>query len=125
MNVDEILAGLSTKDADALGDSVPDEVRNKTPDELVQLVDLMDAHLRSLHQEENGEVRDMSVDESRAFAYGLRVREAAMKRIEEHRALAEVFGRRPNAVKKVYANIRNGLDGRDNVMRMTNTEARD
>ena len=125
MNVDAILEGIATKDVADLGDSVPDEVRGKTPDELAQLVEIMDAHLRSLHQEENGEIRDLTLDESRAFQYGLKVREAAIKRLEDHRSLTEVFSRRPNAVKKVYANLRNGLEGRESVLRMTNTEARD
>jgi HK97 family phage major capsid protein len=53
------------------------------------------------------------------------VRDAALKRIEEHRALSEVFSRRPNSVKQVYANLRNGLDSPDQVVRMRSSEARD
>lgn len=124
--LDSILEEMRGKDADALApDAIPDEVRHKTPDQLRELVEVMDAHLRSLVYEDTGEMRDMSPDEDKAFKYGLRVREAARKRIEEHRAISEVFTRRPEAVKKVYANIRNGLDDYAGVTRMTNSEARD
>ncbi len=118
---------LRGKDPDALGSNEPDEVRHKTPEELVKLVDVIDAHLRSLHQTDAGELRDLSDAEDKAFRYGLRVREAALKRIEEHRAVSEVFSRRPEAVKRVYANIKHGLDGGvgGSVARMPTFEARD
>ena len=124
--LDNILEEMRGKDAAALApDAIPDEVRNKTPDELRELVEIMDAHLKSLVYEETGEMRDMSPDEDKAFQYGLRVRAAAMKRIEEHRAVTEVFSRRPESVKRVYANIRNGLDDVASVTRLRNSEARD
>src|SRR5512139_3947693 len=121
----EILEELRGKDPDALGANEPDEVRHKTPEELVKLVDVIDAHLRSLHQTDSGELRDLSDAEDKAFRYGLRVREAALKRIEEHRAVSEVFSRRPEAVKRVYANIKHGLNGGagGNVARMPSFEA--
>lgn len=122
----EILEELRDKDPDALGGNTPDEVRGKTPEQLHQLVEILDAHLRSLHQDEDtGEIRDLSVDEDRAFRYGLKVREAAIKRIEEHRALTEVFTRRPKAVKTAMNNIRYGLDDVSGVTRMPVAEARD
>ena len=124
--LDDILEEMRGKDAAALGpNDLPEEVLHKTPDELRQLVEIMDAHLKALVYEENGEMRSMTVDEDKAFAYGMRVREAARKRVEEHRALTEVFSRRPEAVKKVYANISRGLDEYDGVTRLRNHEARD
>jgi hypothetical protein len=124
--LDNILEEMRGKDAAALGpDSIPDEVRNKTPEELRQLVEIMDAHLKSLVYEETGEMRDISPDEEVAFQYGLKVRESAMKRIEQHRSVSDVFSRRPEAVKRVYANIARGWDNTDNVTRMTSPEARD
>lgn len=125
MNIEAILEGMQGKDPAALGDSIPDEVRNRTPDELNQIIQVMDAHLRSLAYGENGEMRDLTPTEDQAFQYGLRVREAAMKRIEEHRALSEVFSRRPEAVKRVYANLRSGLEDHGSVVRMSRAEARD
>jgi HK97 family phage major capsid protein len=124
--LDNILEEMRGKSAAALGpDSIPDEVRNKTPEELRQIIEIMDAHLKSLVYEETGEMRDMSVDEDMAFQYGLKVREAAMKRIEQHRSVSDVFSRRPEAVKRVYANIARGLDDVAGVTRLTNSEARD
>lgn len=125
MNIEAILEGIQGKSVAELGDKVPDEVRNRTPDELNQLIQVMDAHLRSLHQEETGEFRDLTPVEEQAFAYGLRVREAAMAKLDEHRNLTEVFSRRPDAVKRVYANLRNGLEDHGSVTRMTRSEARD
>jgi HK97 family phage major capsid protein len=120
-----IIEQIQGKDVAALGDNIPDEVRNKTPEQLRELIEVLDAHLRSLHQNEHGELRDLTDAEDKAFAYGLKVREIAMKRIEEHRAVAEVFTRRPAAVKLAYSNIRHGLDDVAGVVRMTNSEARD
>lgn len=125
MNIDQILQDMEGKSAADLGDSVPDEVRGKTPDELHQLVEVLDAHLRSLHQEETGELRDLTPTEEMAFQYGVKVRQAAVKRIEEHRAVSDIFSRRPDRVKRVYANLRNGLEDHGSVARMSHGEARD
>src|SRR5262245_17754220 len=97
----EILEELRGKDPAALDDNTtPDELRGKTPDELAAYVEVLDAHLRSLHQDEvTGELRDKTDDEQRAFDYGLKVRDRAFKKIEEHRAIQEVFRRRPKAVE--------------------------
>jgi HK97 family phage major capsid protein len=121
----DIAAMLDGKDVADLGDNTPDEVRNKTPEQLRELVEVLDAHLRSIHQEDTGELRDLTRAEEVAFEYGLRVREAAIKRIDEHRAIGEVFSRRPAAVKSAYANIRNGIDSSNGVVRLSNAEARD
>jgi HK97 family phage major capsid protein len=127
VSLTNILEEMRGKDAADLDEnSYPDEVRGKTPDELVQLVEILDAHLRSLHQEETGELRDQTPDEQKAFFYGLEVRKAALKRIEEHRAVSEVFSRRPESVKRVYANIARGLDDTPgDVRRLTPIEARE
>lgn len=127
MNLDQILEGIVGKDPAALGENeLPDEVRNRTPEELHQIVELMDAHAKELAYGEHGELRsDLTAAEDMAFRYALVVREAARKRIEEHRNLSEVFSRRPERVKKVYANLRNGLEDHGSVARMTHSEARD
>jgi len=122
----DIIEQLRDKDpADIVG-GIPDEVRGQTPEQLHQLVEVLDAHLRSLHQTDQGEIRDLTPAEQKAFDYGIIVRQAAIQRIEEHRAITEVFSRRPAAVKAAYANIRAGLDGVvGGVTRMANFEARD
>jgi HK97 family phage major capsid protein len=122
----DIITELRDKDPDALGDNIPEEVRGKTPEQLHQLVEILDAHLRSLHQTDTGELRDLTVAEDKAFRYGLAVREHAIKRIEEHRSITEVFTRRPAAVKAAYAHIKSGLDNVvGGVVRLANFEARD
>lgn len=122
----DLIEELRGKDPDTLGDNIPEEVRGKTPDELVQMVQLYDAHLQSLHQDDDtGEIRDLTPSEDMAFRYGLRVRNAAMKRIEEHRALADVFKQRPKAVKRVMDGIRYGTDELMSVIRLPVSEARD
>ena len=90
----EILPELRGKDVTDLGDATPEELRGKRPEELEQFLQVLDAHLRSLHQDEDsGELRDKSPDEQKAFTYGLKLRDKVVARIDEHRAVQEVFTR--------------------------------
>jgi HK97 family phage major capsid protein len=103
-----------------------DDLRGRTPDELRQLFEVLDAHLKSLHQTDDGELRDLDDAEQGAFDLGMQMRTAIMDRLEEHRKISEVFRRRPESVQQAYANIRYGLDDpAGDTRRMTNTEARD
>ncbi len=124
-----IIEEMRGKDPDAIADGLPEEVRHKTPEQLHQLIDIVDAHLRSLHQTDAGELRHLTPAEDKAFRYGLAVRDAAIAKIEEHRAVTEVFGRRPAAVKTVYTNLMFGNGAADalggGIARMSNVEARD
>jgi HK97 family phage major capsid protein len=127
-NGDAILEALRGKNlADLPEDKLPDELRGKTPDELQRFVNALDLALRSIHQdEETGELRDKSPEEQTAFDYGLKLRDKAMARLEEHRRVSEVFTRRPQTVQRAMSNILSGLDdARSDVRRMTNQEARD
>lgn len=102
-----------------------EDLRGKTPEELRQMVEVLDAHLKDLHQNEVGELRSLDEAEQKAFDLGLEIRESAIKMVEEHQRISEIFRRRPQAVQQVYANIRHGLDPVDDVRRLTNAEARD
>jgi HK97 family phage major capsid protein len=103
-----------------------EDIKGKTAEELRQIVEIMDAHLKEMHESPTGELRDLSDDEQKAFDLGLEIRETAIKKIEEHRRISEIFRKRPESVKRVYDNIRNGVDGSaGDVRRMTNSEARD
>lgn len=96
----EILPELRDKDAASLPSTgYPEELRGKTSDELEHFVDVLDAHLRSIHQTDEGELRDKTPAEQKAFEYGLKLRDLAIARIEEDRAIKEVFRRRPKAVQ--------------------------
>jgi HK97 family phage major capsid protein len=123
----DILEELRGKDAADIKDSTPDELRGKTPDELVQYVEVLDAHLRSIHQDEDtGELREKTPEEQKAFDYGLKLRDLAVKRVDEHRAVQEIFKRKPASVQRALANIKYGNDDPyGDVRRLTNSEARD
>jgi len=122
------MAELRGKSVDDLAaGTTPEELRGMTPDDLQRFVEVLDAHLRSIHQDENtGELRDKSAAEQTAFDYGLKLRDVAITRIEEHRAVQDVFRRRPKAVEAAMLNItRNPDDAYGDVRRMNNAEARD
>ena len=125
----EILPELRGKDPDEIRetDGYPEALRGKTPAELATFVDVLDAHLRSIHQDEvTGELRDKSPAESKAFAYGLKLRDLAQQRIEEDRAVQEVFRRRPRAVQQAMSAAAFATDDPfAAVRRMTVAEARD
>ena len=122
----EILEELRDKDPSALGDAMPEELIGKTPEELRAFVEILDAHLRSIHQTDEGELREKSVAEQKAFDYGLILRDRAITRIEEHNAVAEIFRKKPAAVQRAMANIKYGLDDAfGDVRRLTGPEARD
>jgi HK97 family phage major capsid protein len=101
-----------------------DDLRGRTPDELRQMLQLLDAHLRSLHQTDEGELRDLDDAEQAAFDGGMEIRAAIVDRLDKHAKVAEVFRRRPAAVQQVMANLRNGVEDWE-VRRLTNPEARD
>jgi HK97 family phage major capsid protein len=124
----DIFPELRDKSPDELGRALPDELRGKTPDELQKYIEVLDAHLRSIHLDENsGELRDKSPDEQSAFDYGLKLRDVAMQRLDEHRSVQAVFARRPKAVEAAMLNLnsRDKADPYGDVRRMSVHEARD
>jgi len=129
----DIMAELRGKDPTAdlknwkITDPQPEELRGKRPEELTAFAEVLDAHLRTLHQDEDtGEIRNMSLDEHKAFEYGLALRDIAHKMIDHHRAISDVFQRRPRAVQSALMGIKNGLEGAfGDVRRMLPAEARD
>ncbi|HEU4542574.1 MAG TPA: phage major capsid protein [Jiangellaceae bacterium] len=123
----DILEELRGKSAaDLTDDQTPDELRGKTPDELVQYVEVLDAHLNDLHMTESGELRDRTPDEQRAFDYGLKLREIALNKIDHHRNVQQIFKRKPKAVERALANIKYGQDDvYADVRRLAPAELRD
>src|SRR2546421_10576110 len=87
-----------------------DDLRGRTPDELRKLFTVLDAHLKSLHQTDAGEIRDLDTAEQSAFDLGMEMREEILNRLEEHRKISDVFTRRPQRGQQAYANIRHGRD---------------
>jgi HK97 family phage major capsid protein len=124
----EIMPELRSKSVDDLGDTMPDELRGKTPDELVHYSQILDAHLRAIHQDENtGTLRDKTPAEQKAFDYGLKVRDLIIRKIDEHRAVQEVFNRRPKSVEAAMMNLgasRDKTDPYGDIRAMQPAEAR-
>jgi HK97 family phage major capsid protein len=103
-----------------------DDLRGRTPEELRQMLEVLDAHLKALHQSDEGELRDLSDEEESAFNLGMQLRTEIVDRLDKHTKIAEVFRRRPEAVQQAMANIRYGLDDpAGDTRRLTNSEARD
>src|SRR6266567_2453311 len=103
-----------------------DDLRGRTPDELRKMAEVLDAHLKALHQTDEGELRDLTDDEESAFNLGMQPRTEILDRLDKHTKIADVFRRRPAVVQQAYANIRYGLDDpAGDTRRLTNPEARD
>src|SRR6266704_2959176 len=119
----ELLLGKKADDLKNVR-GLPDELRGKTPEEMELFVQVLDAHLRSLHQTDEGELRDKSDAEQTAFEYGLEIRKIALAKIDEHRAVVEVFRRKPRAVERVFDGVRNHEDPYGDVRRLPAGEAR-
>jgi len=115
---------VTTEDTGVAIPATLEDLTGRTPDELRDMIEVLDAHLKSLHQTEDGELRSLTEDEQAAFDLGLEIRERAMEMLEEHRRVSEIFRRRPEAVKRVYVSLREGL-GEGDIRRLTHAEARD
>ena len=60
-----------------------DDLRGQTPDEMRNMVEVIDAHLRSLDANEAGELREMSEEEEGAAEQLVSFRDLLIKRIEK------------------------------------------
>lgn len=122
----EIPDVLRGKTVDGLPtDTMPDELRGKTPDELMAFATVLDGHLRSLHQTDEGELRELTDEEQQAFDYGMAIRQKVLDKLDEHRKIAEVFTRKPKAVERAISKIRYGEEAFTDVRRLPVAEARD
>lgn len=103
-----------------------DDLRGLTPEELRNTLEVLDAHLRALHQTDEGELRDLTTDEESALEAGLEIRKEIVARLEKHAKISEIFRQKPKAVERALSNIRYGLDEvSGDVRRLTSAEARD
>lgn len=104
-----------------------EDLRGQSPEEMRNMIEVIDAHLRSLDANDAGELREMSEEEEAVAEQLVSFRDLLMKRIEKHNKMAEILRQRPEPVKRAIANIRYGLpDGTGlDVMRMTNRESQD
>src|SRR5690606_13412421 len=108
----EIPDELRGKDPKDVTDGVvPDELRGKTPEELQAIAEIFEAHARALHQTDEGELRVKTPDEQKAFDYAIKIRNKAIDLLDEHRAISEVFRRRPKAVVQAMQRVQYGDGG--------------
>ena len=116
----------ATEPSDPLLPQTLEDLNGRRPEDLRQMVEVLDAHLKDMHQNEDGELRTMDADTKKAFDLGMEIRERAIAMVEEHERISSIFRRRPKTVERVYQNIRHGLDDTaGDVRRLTNPEARD
>jgi HK97 family phage major capsid protein len=100
-----------------------DSLRGKTPEQLKQIIDTLDVHLKALHQEEDGSLRSLDEDEQKAFDSGMAIREEGMRMLEEHQRVALVFQKNPTAVEGIFNIVKGQVDDRDlDVRRMSRYE---
>lgn len=129
MSIVKSIATKGPEDVKALNArSLPEELQGLTPTDLDAFLQVLDAHLRSIHQDENGALREKSIAEQEAFNYGLTLRGKVVDKIEEHRQIAEVFRRKPEAVQRAIENIKSHSNPEDpygDVRRLSAGEARD
>lgn len=120
--VDQVIASLGSLEGDAL----PDGLRGMSADQLTGFVSVLDAHLRDLHQDEFGGLREKSPEQAKAFSIGLDLRDKVMARIEDDRKVAAIFANRPASVINVVNAIRTGIeDESGDTRRLSNQQARD
>jgi HK97 family phage major capsid protein len=103
-----------------------EDVRGKTPEELHELIRLADAHIKAIHQDDRGAIRELDDAEEAALAQLLAVRDKAEGMLTEHRRIADVLNRRPETVQRAMRNLDpNADDPLSAVRRMSFKEARD
>jgi HK97 family phage major capsid protein len=85
-----------------------DDLRGRTPEELYALCERLEGTIRELHQTNTGEIRDLTSAEEGALKLAVEMRSAAMKKLEEHRAIADTLRVRPKAAVNIYAGLTHG-----------------
>lgn len=105
-------------------DPVVDELRGKTADEVLEIIDVTRAKITELHMTPEGELRNLTDAEDKALAHLLKLNERAKKMYEEHRAISDVLRDRPKVIE--YSRLGGTTDDAfSDVRRMTGREARD
>ncbi len=103
-----------------------DDLRGLTPEELRNTLVVLDAHLRSMHQTDEGELRDLNEDEESALETGIEIRAAIVAKLNKHERVAAIFRDQPKAVQTAISNLRYGIDNEPgDVRRLTMPEARE
>lgn len=102
------------------------DLRGRTPLELEQMLPVVDAHIRSLHMDDRGGIRDLEPDEDTAFRSLISLRDQIVGRLNEHRKVEKVLNQRPEKVNIALKSL--GFDPNDpfsDVRRLQPSEARE
>jgi HK97 family phage major capsid protein len=84
------------------------DLRGLTLNELQRIEAGVEAELLELHQDPDGQLRNLSADEEDRFTALTRQREAVGIRIRQHRAAYEQLARNPGALRTAYGNLPGG-----------------
>jgi len=86
------------------GSGIPthEDIRGRTPLELEAMRRSVDAHLFALHQEPNGERRDLTPAEQDEFDQLITVRDAIDGRLEKHSKVSDAYARNPKAARTAF-----------------------
>jgi len=116
---------VEKKDDVALPDS-EEALRGHQPEELREIAEALEARVRRTIQTDEGELRDLSDEEQAGVDLMLKIRAAAIKRIERHNSIMKTLRDKPAAIESPYMNLKKslGVDVRD-VGRMPRGEVRD
>lgn len=107
-------------------DLTMEDLQNKTPEDLRDIISITEAHLRELHQDERGSLRILDEAEQAAFDIAMEIRNAAMDMLDKHNEIRSVLQRRPKSVERALSSMgHRDDDPYSNVRRMTHAEARD
>jgi len=116
-----------TDDRPVLPTLSEDDLRGKTPRELEELIEVADAHIRSITKDDRGALRSLDDPEKAAVELLLDIREKARGRIDEHNRISDVLSRRPAAVQRALQNLgsRRDNDPLADFRHLTSREAKD
>lgn len=117
---------MSKTESEGLVVQSVEDLAGKTPEELRAIVEGLDERIRTLHQNDAGELRQLTDAEDDAMRLCLEVRAEANKRIEKHIEISEVLRSRPKSVTNLAPSlIGGGEDPYANIRTLSNPEARD
>jgi len=104
---------------------IPDELRGKTPEQLLEYVETLDARLRWLHQGVDGQIRAKTSAEQFEFDNGLLLRDTADKLITQHANIRKQFDRSGAEIAGAPQHMTRVMPFDDDVMRLSDDQVRD
>lgn len=111
---------------DEITRTTSEDLRGKTVEELRAIFRRAEAFMRVLHMDERGGINELDSDQQRAFDHCSALREAASKRLEEHRLFEETMRKQmPRVRQEMAAQLTDGGDPFSTIRTMGASEVRD